>query len=166
MYLGKPLTVAGETEEELTEMLDDYRDLLSLIAESVAPIAIKIEALETIALSKISHRFSNMHITETKLYELDQLLVSAIRKIFNLTRSTTTETCFQPKVRGGLGIRKPSIVCRATRIAHSVKMLIHSEDNIRFLARNRLVLDLYKRGVSRANDDFNFLGFNVKRIIS
>ena len=85
-------------------MLNDYRDLLSLILESVAPIAIKIEALETIALSKISHRFSNMHMTGTKLYELDQLLVSAIRKIFNLMHSTTTKTCFPPKVRGGLGI--------------------------------------------------------------
>ena len=30
VYLGKPLTVAGETEEELIEMLNDYRDLLSL----------------------------------------------------------------------------------------------------------------------------------------
>ena len=73
VYLGKLLTVAGETEEELIEMLNDCRDLLSLISESAAPIAIKIEALETIALSKISHRFPNMHLTETKLYELDQL---------------------------------------------------------------------------------------------
>ena len=78
VYLGKPLTVAGETEEELTEMLN--QDFLSLISESVVPIAIKIEALETITLSKISHPFSNMHMTETKWYELDQLLVSAIKK--------------------------------------------------------------------------------------
>ena len=41
-------------------------------------------------------------------------------------------------------------------------MLNHSEDNIRFLARNSLVLDRYKRGVSRGNDDFNFLGFKCK----
>ena len=162
VYLGKPLTVAGETEEVLIEMLNDYGDLLNLISESVAPNAIKIEALETIALSKISHRFSNMHITETGLYKLDQLLVLAIRKIFNLTHSTTTKTCFQPKVRGGLGIRKPSIVYRTTRIAHLIKMLNHNEDNIRFLARNSLVLDMYKRGVSRANNDFNFLGFKCK----
>ena len=94
VYLGKPLTVAEETEEELIEMLNDYQDLLSLISESVAPIAIKIEALETIALSKISHRFPNMHTTETKLYELDQLLVSAVRKILNLTHSTTTKNLF------------------------------------------------------------------------
>ena len=29
VYLGKPLIVAGETEEELIEMLNDYQDLLS-----------------------------------------------------------------------------------------------------------------------------------------
>ena len=105
-------------------------------------------------------------MTETKLYKLDQLLVSAIRKIFNLTHSTSTKTCFQPKVRGGLGIRKPSIVYRATRITHFVKMLNHCEDNIRFFGNEQPRLDMYKRCVSRANDDFNFLGFNVKRIIS
>ena len=31
-----------------------------------------------------------------------------------------------------------------------------------FLARNSLVLDMKKRGVSRANNDFNFLGFKCK----
>ena len=114
---AKPLTVAGETEEELIEMLNDYQDLLSLISESVALIAIKMEALETIALSNISHRFPNMYMTETELYEFDQLLVSAIRKIFNLTHSTATKTCFQADVQGGLGIQNPSIVYRATRIS-------------------------------------------------
>ena len=89
VYLEKPLTVSGGTEQELIEMLNDYQDLLSLKSESVVPIAIKIEALETIELSKISHRFPNMHMIENKLYELDQLLVSVIQKIFNLTHSTT-----------------------------------------------------------------------------
>ena len=82
-------------------MLNYYQDLLSLILESVALIAKKIESLEIIALSKLSHRFPNMHMTEPKLNGLDQFLISAITKILNLTYSTTTKTCFQPQSEMG-----------------------------------------------------------------
>ena len=49
VYLGKPMTVAGETQDEVNQMSDDYRELLVKIELSVAAIAIKLEALEVIA---------------------------------------------------------------------------------------------------------------------
>ena len=38
-------------------------------------------------------------------------------------------------------------------------MLNHENENIRFVARNSLHLDVKKRGVNRTTDDENFLGF-------
>ena len=38
-------------------------------------------------------------------------------------------------------------------------MLNHENENIRFVARNSLQLDMKKRSVNRTTDDENFLGF-------
>ena len=133
----------------------------------MAPVSIKIEALEVIALSKIVHHFANTHFNEDQLNELDTLLTKTIRSILCLNHSTTVRTCFQPKWKGGLGIWKPSIVYRSTRITHLLAMLNHQEVNIRFVARNSLRLDMEKRGVRRSSEERNFLGFkcNNKGII-
>ena len=40
VYLGKPMTVAEETQDEVNQMLDDYHEFLVL----VAPVAIKLES--------------------------------------------------------------------------------------------------------------------------
>ena len=112
------MTVGGEFEEHSKEIIEEYSDLLQLISFSVAPVSIKIEALEVIALSKIVHHFANTRFNEDQLNEVDTLLTKTICSILCLNHSTTVCTCFQPKWKGGLGIRKPSIVYRSTRITH------------------------------------------------
>ena len=74
VYLGKPLTVAGEFEKHSKDIIEDYSNLLPLISISVAPVSIKIEALAVIALSKIVHHFANTRFNENQLHELDTLL--------------------------------------------------------------------------------------------
>ena len=66
---------------------------------------------------------------------------------------------FQKKKSGGNGVRKPSRVYRSVRISHLENMLNHENENIRFVARNSLQLDMKKRGVNRTTDDENFFGF-------
>ena len=120
--------------------------------------------LEVIALSKIIHHFANTRLTEEHLNELDTLLVKSLRKILSLGHSTTVRTRFQPKSKGGLGVRKPSIVYTATRIAHLAHMLDLPELNIRFVARNSLSIDMKKRGVVkvRSSEVCNFLDYKCK----
>ena len=123
VYLGKRFTVAGEFEEHSKEIIEEYSNLLHLISISVAPVSVKIEALEVIALSKIVHHFANTRFNDDQLNEqLDTLLTKTIRSILCLNHSTTVRTCFQSKWKGGLGIRKPSIVNRSTRITHLLAM--------------------------------------------
>ena len=43
-----------------------------------------------------------------------------------------------------------------------VNMLNHSNENIRFVARNSQELDMKKRGVVRSRTENNFLGYAVK----
>ena len=59
IYLGKPPTVAGELQSQPKDLLDEYKELLSKIENSVLPLALKIEALECIAMAKIQHHFPN-----------------------------------------------------------------------------------------------------------
>ena len=148
----------------MKEIIETYSDLLDKIITSVALIAIKLEALEAVALSEIIHYFANTRLTEQHLSELDTLLVKSLGKILSLNHSTTVRTCFQPKSKGGLGVRKPSIVYTATRIAHSVHMLDDPELNIRFVARNSMSIDMKKRGVVkvRSSEISNFLAYKCK----
>ena len=84
IYLGKPLTVAGEDENDVEEIFDKYVELLDNIATSVAPIPVKLEALEIIALAKIAHQFANTRIWEEKILELDKALIKCLRRIFGI----------------------------------------------------------------------------------
>ena len=133
----------------------------------MVPVSIKIEVLDVIALSKIVHHFANTRFNEDQLNDLDTLLTKTICLILCLNHSTTVRTCFLSKWKGGLGIQKPSIVYRSTRITHLLAMLNHQEVNIRFVARNSWRLYMEKRGVRRSSEECNFLGFkcNNKGII-
>ena len=69
---------------------------------------------------------------------------------------------FLKKDKGGLGVRKPSLNYTAARISFLVNMLNHLNENIRFVARNSLELDMKKRGAVRSRTENNFLGYAVK----
>ena len=89
-------------------MLKEYSEILENIAACSLPLALKIEVLGTMGLSKIEHHFSNTLITEEQLQEFDRITVICLRKIFNLNNNTTIRTVFLKKHRGELGFRKPS----------------------------------------------------------
>ena len=158
-YLGKPLTVAGETENQVPDMLKDYTEILDQIGKSHLSLALKLEALECMAMASIQHYFANTYIDEDHLHKFDKVLTAFLRKSFSIYTNTTVRTMFQKKKSGGIGVRKPSRVYRSVRISHLVNMLNHENENIRFVARNSLQLDMKKRGVNGTTDDENFLGF-------
>ena len=95
------------------------------------------------------------------LAELDKVLTACLRKMLNIYTNTTFRTMFMKKQFGGIGIRKPSTVYRATRISFLVNMLNHENDNIRYVARNSLSLDFNKRVAERSIEEYNLLGFST-----
>ena len=158
-YLGKPLTVAGEEEKHVQNIIKTYSDLLDHISACLLPLALKLEALESVALSKIQHHFANTAFTEDQLQDLDKLLTSFLRNAFHIHNNTTVRTLLQKKQIGGLGVRKPSRIYRITRVSHLVNMLNNVNDNFKYIARHSLELDMKKRGVRRSAESRNFLGF-------
>ena len=143
-------------------MLQKYKKLLSKIEKSFLPIALKIEALECIAMANIQHHFANTYINDETINEFDKALTSLLRRIFALNHSTTVSLMFLKKHVGGIGIRKPSIVYRTTRFCHLFKILNHQDENLRFIARNSLEIDFNKRGIKRSTARNNFLGYACK----
>ena len=78
VYLGKPLSVAGENPTHVNEIYDEYCDLLNKIISIDLPIPIKIESLEVIAMSKFSHHFPNIVINEDRLKLFDKEICFAL----------------------------------------------------------------------------------------
>ena len=54
-YLRIPLTVAGETVEEISDILNTYTELLQQILACPLSLALKIEALRHVAMATIEH---------------------------------------------------------------------------------------------------------------
>ena len=64
----------------------------------------KLEAIGQIALAKIHHLFSNVHIPKKVLYELNNKTVQRVREWFGMSTHTTRDFIFHSKREGGLGI--------------------------------------------------------------
>ena len=161
-YLGKSLSLCGEDEHQITEIVDTYKILVDQIKSSELPLALKCSAFNNLALAKVLHHFYNTRLPENLLDSMEKHLVSTIREMLKLYKSTSQLAIFLPRENGGLGIKKLSIVYYTTRIAFLVNILNHNVDNFRFLARESLKLDMNKRNIKLAeNSESSFLGYEL-----
>ena len=112
-------------------------------------------------MATIEHSFEQQ-FTEENLEVGDKALKSFLRKLFDLNTNRTVSTMFLKWDKGGFCVRKPSLIYTAARIGFLAKMLNHSNENIRFVARNSLELDMKERGVVRSITENNFLRYPVK----
>ena len=65
-YLGHHFNVAGDWEEQVTGLTNDYSVRLDLIDTSPLRILMKLQAITELALAKIQHLFTNVHIPRTE----------------------------------------------------------------------------------------------------
>ena len=68
---------------------------------------------------------------------------------------------FTPKKLGGLGILKPSTMYEAKKISFIISVLNSDDQNVRILARKSFELHMSKRKVPLAEEEDNFLGYEV-----
>ena len=155
-YLGKSLSICGEDPKQVEAFIEEFKETLNKIDASSLPIPLKLSAFNNMALAKILHHFDNTRIEEQQLGEMDSKVSCVVRNMFGLYPKTTDEVFFIGRLHGGLGIKKPSNVYRATRISNLVNMLNHEEENIRYIARESLSLDMRARGVRATNGERTF----------
>ena len=93
---------------------------------------------------------------------MEKHLVTAVRDLLKLYKSTTQLAIFLPRDHEGLGVKKLSFVYYTTRIAFLVKMLNHDVEKFSFIARESLKLDMKKRNVTFVGPQGkNFLGYEL-----
>ena len=109
------------------------------------------------------HHFYNTRFTVEQLELMDKPLVKAVRNMYDLYETTTQLVVFLPREHGGIGVKLVSDVYRSTRIAFLIKMLDHTQPNFKNIARSSLNLDMEKRKVAVADNDINFLGFEISK---
>ena len=113
------------------------------------------------ALAKISHHFDNTRLNEKQLDDLNGKIISTVKTLFQLYPNSSDKVFFVDRLNVGLGIKRPSHVYRAAHISNLMIMLNHEEENIRFIARESLKLDMKSRGVIVTDAERNFLGYSI-----
>lgn len=162
-YLGHRFNIAGEWEEQIHELSSEYCTRLDMVDSSPLPVAMKLQAIREIALSKIQHLFANIHIPKCILNELNNKTVSLARRWIGLNTHSTRDVLFHRSREGGLGVPHIEWVYTAARISNLLRMLNNDDAAVRELARASLLLHLGKRKVPLCIlDDASFLGFRRK----
>ena len=161
-YLGKSLSLCGEDEKQIDEFINKYQTLIDQIKLSVLPISLKCSAFNNLALPKILHHFYNTRLSEIRIGLMEKHLVTAVRGLLKLYKSTKQLAIFLPRDHGSLEVKKLSFVYYTTRIAFLVKMLNHDVEKFSFIARESLKLDMKKRNVTFVGPQGrNFLGYEL-----
>lgn len=109
----------------------------------------KLEAIGQVALSKIHHLFSNVHIPKKALYDINNKTVQRVREWFGLSTHTTRDFIFHSKREGGLGVPDIEWTYISTHLSHLLNMLNSDDRAVRELARASLILHLEGRKVPK-----------------
>ena len=83
----------------------------------------KLEAVRVIALAKVQHLFSNVHVPQKSLCDLTDKTVHLVRQWTGLNTHTTRNIIFHSKREGGLGVPTLEWTYIATRLSHLLNML-------------------------------------------
>ncbi len=152
-YLGHQLNLAGNgTEKQLQSIMVDFRDRIAKIDIAPLPAAAKIQAINTMAISKLLFYFPILHFSEKVLDEIEDEVVSSVRKWLKLNTSCTRSVMFLARRDGGLGILNPRTMYHAKKVAFMVKSLNSDDEQVERAARSSLELHMKKRKVNYIND--------------
>ena len=79
-YLGHDINISGTSESsQVDAILTEFKEMMEKIDVAPLPVAAKLEAINVMAGSKLNFYFPNNHLTEKKLKELEEEIVSYTR---------------------------------------------------------------------------------------
>ncbi len=151
-YLRHKINIAGEWKEQVNIILAEFTSKLDLINKCPLPLTMNLEAIRQVTLSKVQHLFSNVHIQQQVLSEMDNKTVSLVRKWFGLNTHSTRDVIFHVQWEGGLGVPNVTWIYTSMRISHLLNMLNNDDKDIRELTRSSMFLDLRRRKVPLGRD--------------
>ena len=87
----------------------EFKSTLDKIDASPLPVTAKLQAINTMACSKLTFHFPNIPFTVKALKEMEDQIVGCVRSWLKLNTSSTRSFMFSPRAEGGLGICNPSL---------------------------------------------------------
>ena len=148
-YLGHELNLTGNgLDNQLKGIVSKFDICMNNIDDAPLPAPAKLQAINSMAMSKLIFYFPIMHFTEKILEYVETRIVASVRSSLKLNKSSTRSFMFLSKKEGGLGILNPQTLYHAKRLAFAIKCLNSDDDQVQLTARESLRLHMEKRKVS------------------
>ena len=162
-YLGHDINLSGTSESDQVEkIITEFRGTMEKIDIAPLPVAAKLQAVNTMATSKLNFYFSNNKFTEKRLDELEDIIVFYTRAWLGLNKSSTRSFMFTPRDQGGLGLFNPRINYHAKKLSFYLSVLNSDDEQTRASARESLRLHMTKRKCQQSRDpENNFAGYST-----
>ena len=162
-YLGHDISLDGKAaQSQATDVFNTLSQILNQINDSVLPVVSKLEAINTMVMSKLNFYLSNITLSITKLDTFEDQIVSHVRSWFGLNKSSNRDFMFISKNNGGLGIINPATTYIAKKISFLLSVLNSDDPQTRHCARFSLDLHMNKRKVDKDNSpDSSFAGYGT-----
>ena len=97
-------------KEQIDTIVSEFKDTLDKIDSCSLPNSAKIQAINVMCMSKLKFYYPNLHFTEKKLKEIEDIIVGYARHWLELNSSSTRSFFFTPKSLGGLGLINQHII--------------------------------------------------------
>ena len=159
-YLGHQIRIDNKDDTPQT-LIDTFKDTMQKIDKSFLPTSAKIQAINSMCISKLNFYFPNTQLTESDLKILEDEIVSYTRYWLKLNNSSTRAFFFLPRCKGGLGIINPKIAYYAKHLQFHLAVLNSDDAAVRAAARESLTLHMTKRKANESCDENNFAGYET-----
>ena len=159
-YLGYEIRINAKTEQT-TKLIVEFIKTLDNIDTSLLPTSAKLEAINTMCMSKLNFYFPNLIFTEKELTYLEDEIVSYARHWLGLNNSLTRCYFFTPKAKGGLGLLNPRVIYYAKHLQFYLDVLNNDDLSVRHAARESLKLHMTKRKAFPDAGENSFAGYAV-----
>ena len=157
-YLGYQIRI-DNLSTQVNDLISEFVETLVKIDKSLLPVSAKIEAINTMCMSKLNFFFPNSIFLEKDLDNLENEIVSYVRHWLKLNSSSTRTFMFTPRSKGGLGIINPRVMYYCKHLAFTLHVLNCDDMSVRLAARESLQLHMSKRKAISDLGEGSFAGY-------
>ena len=167
-YLGYFINMVGDWSQQIHDILSKFQQLMKKLDICPLPSCYKIQAINIFCIPTVESVFGIVPIPVKYLQEMEDLIVKYVRSWLSQATNSNRRYVFIPISKGGLGIRKPTTVYFAKKLATYIGMLNSDDETVKRIARKSLSLHMSKRKVQviqqQEDDNSTFGGYEVDEL--